>query len=200
MAYAEPIVRLIQELTKLPGVGEKTAERLAFHLLAQSKEDALRLAEAVRDLKEKVKSCGACYNITEVEPCAICADPRRDHAAVCVVEHGKDLWAIEKSGAYRGVYHVLHGHLSPLDGVGPDNLTVGRLVERIKQGGVREVILATNPTAEGDATAYFIQKTLAPLGVRITRIARGLPAGSSFEYASRTIVNDALEGRRELAP
>ncbi len=200
MTYAEPILRLIQELTRLPGIGEKTAERLAFHLLAQPKEDGLRLAEAVRDLKEKVKSCGACYNITEVDPCAICSDARRDREVVCVVEHGKDLWAIEKSGAYRGVYHVLHGHLSPLDGVGPENLTVGRLEERVRSGGVKEVILATNPTAEGDATAFYIQKALAPLGARVTRIARGLPAGSSFEYASRTIVSDALKGRRELSP
>lgn len=198
MGYAEPIVRLIQELTKLPGIGEKTAERLTFHLLAQPKEEGLRLAEAVRDLKEKVKSCSACYNITEVDPCSICADPRRDHASVCVVEHGKDVWAIEKSGAYRGVYHVLHGHLSPLDGVGPENLTIGRLAERVRRGGIQEVILATNPTAEGDATAFYIQKTLAPLGARVTRIARGLPAGSSLEYASRTILNDALQGRREL--
>ncbi len=198
MAYAEPIARLIEELTRLPGVGEKTAERLTFHLLAQTKEDGLRLSEAIRDLKEKVKSCGSCYNVTEVDPCSICADLKRDRGVVCVVELGKDLWAIEKSGAYKGVYHVLHGHLSPLDGVGPENLTIGRLLDRVKHGGVEEIILATNPTAEGDATAFYIQKALGPSGVRVTRIARGLPSGSSFEYASRTIVGDALRGRREL--
>ncbi|MBI2933878.1 MAG: recombination protein RecR [Planctomycetes bacterium] len=196
--YADPILRLIQELTKLPGIGEKTAERLVFHLLTQPKEDGLRLSEAIRDLKEKVRSCGTCYNITEADLCEICANAQRDHALVCVVEQSKDLWAIEKSGAYRGVYHVLHGHLSPLDGVGPENLTIGRLVERIRKGGIREVILATNPTAEGDATAFYLQKTLGAVGARVTRIARGLPAGSSFEYASRTIVSDALLGRREF--
>lgn len=199
MSYAEPIARLIEELCRLPGIGEKTAERLAFHLLTQPREEALRLAEAVRDLKDKVRSCSACYNISEQDPCALCADSRRDHGVVCVVEQTRDLWAIEKSGAYRGTYHVLHGHLSPIDGVGPENLTIGRLVERAKKGGVTEVILATNPTAEGDATAYYLRKALAPAGVRITRIARGLPAGGSFEYSSRTMVNDALSGRREFA-
>lgn len=198
MGYVDPILRLIEEFSKLPGIGEKTAERLTFHLLAQQKEEALRLSEAVRDLKEKVKSCSSCYNITEHDPCSICGDPKRDRALVCVVEQSKDLWAIEKSGAYRGTYHVLHGHLSPLDGVGPENLTIGRLVERARRGGIREVILATNPTAEGDATAFYLQKTLAPLGPKVTRIARGLPAGSSFEYASRTIVSDAIQGRREF--
>jgi recombination protein RecR len=200
MAYAEPVLRVIGELTRLPGVGEKTAERLAFHLLGQAKDDVLRLAEALRDLKEKVKSCGSCYNMTETDPCAICADARRDRGVVCVVEHGRDLWAIEKSGAFHGAYHVLHGRLSPLDGVGPENLTIGRLVERVRRGGVREVILATNPTAEGDATAFHLERTLKPLVEKVTRIARGLPAGGSFEYASRTIVQDALAGRRELAP
>ena len=198
MGYAEPIRRLIEELSRLPGIGEKSAERLAFHLLMQQKEEALRLSEAIRDLKDKVKSCSTCYNITDHDPCSICADPKRDQAHVCVVEQSKDLWAIEKSGAYRGTYHVLHGHLSPLDGVGPENLTIGRLVERARKGGLREVILATNPTAEGDATAFYLQKTLGPLDLKVTRIARGLPAGSSFEYASRTIVTDAIQGRREF--
>lgn len=198
MAAAEPIRRLIQELAKLPGVGEKTAERLAYHLHAAPREDALGLADAIREVKDRLRSCSVCYDITVTEPCAICADPRRDRRIVCVVEQSKDLGAIEKAGAYRGLYHVLHGRLSPLDGVGPGNLTIARLEERVKKGGIDEVILATNPTAEGDATAFYIQKALAGASARVTRIARGLPAGSSLEYASRTIVQDALSGRREF--
>lgn len=198
MAYAEPIVRLIQELSKLPGIGEKTAERLAFHLLAQPKSEALLLAQAVRDLKEQVKSCGTCYTISESDPCEICSDAKRDLATLCVVEQTRDVWAIERTGSFRGGYHVLHGHLSPLDGVGPENLTIPGLVERVRKGGVREVILATNPTAEGDATAWYLQTALQPMGVRVTRIARGIPAGSTLEYSDRTVVNDALSGRREL--
>lgn len=196
--YSEPILRLIQELSKLPGIGEKTAERLAFHLLAQPKDEGLQLADAIRGLKEKVKTCALCYNISELDPCAICADPKRDRTQVCVVEQMKDLWTIEKSGSYRGLYHVLHGHLAPLDGVGPEELTIRRLVERVKNGGIEEVILATNPTMEGDATAYYIRGALASTVVRITRIAKGIPAGSSLEYMNRTIVSDALEGRRDL--
>jgi len=198
VSYAEPIARLIQEFSRLPGIGEKTAERLTFHLLAQNKEEALRLAEAVKDLKEKVRNCSTCYNISEQDPCGLCSDAKRDKSLVCVVEQTKDLWAIEKSGGYRGLYHVLHGHLSPIDGVGPENLTIGRLADRVKKGGVTEVILATNPTAEGDATAFYVQKVLASTGVRVTRIARGLPAGGSFEYSSRSTVSDALQGRKDF--
>ena len=198
MGYAEPIVRLIQELGKLPGIGEKTAERLAFHLLAQAKPEAMLLANAIRDLKEQVKSCATCYNIAEQESCEICSDPKRDPALVCVVEQTRDLWAIERSGSYRGAYHVLHGHLAPLDGVGPENLTIPRLLDRVKKGGIREVILATNPTTEGDATAFYIQKALVPLGTQVTRIARGIQAGSTLEYSDRTVVGDALTGRREF--
>jgi recombination protein RecR len=197
MSTAEPIRRLIEELSRLPGIGEKTAERLAFHLLSHPKDDALRLAGAIRDVKEQVKSCGACYNITEQDPCAVCSDARRDLAVVCVVEQSKDLWAIEKSGAFRGGYHVLHGHLAPLDGVGPENLTIPGLLARVRKGGIREVILATNPTPEGDATAFYIQRALGD-GVRVTRIARGIPAGSTLEYSDRTVVGDALSGRREF--
>ena len=198
MGYAEPIVRLIQELGKLPGIGEKTAERLAFHLLAQPKSEAVLLATALRDLKEQVKSCTSCYNISESETCEICSDAKRDHGLVCVVEQMRDVWAIERSGSYRGAYHVLHGHLAPLDGVGPENLTIPGLLNRVKKGGIREVILATNPTPEGDATAFYLQKALAPLGVQVTRIARGIPAGSTLEYSDRTVVGDALSGRREF--
>lgn len=197
MAYAEPILRAIQELSKLPGIGEKTAERLAFHLLAQPQSEVQLLAAALRDLKEQVKACSGCYNISELDPCAVCADPKRDHATLCVVEQARDLWAIERSGAYRGGYHVLHGHLSPLDGVGPENLTIPGLLDRVRKGGVREVILATNPTAEGDATAFYIQKALGA-GIQVTRIARGIPSGGTLEYSDRTVVGDALSGRREF--
>jgi recombination protein RecR len=197
MSTAEPIVRVIQELAKLPGIGEKTAERLAFHLLAQPKSEAMLLANAVRDLKEQVKSCTKCYNISEVDLCEVCSDPKRDQGLICVVEQTRDLWAIERTGAFRGAYHVLHGHLSPLDGVGPEHLTIPALLDRIRKGGVREVILATNPTTEGDATAFYIQKAIGS-GAQVTRIARGIPAGSTLEYSDRTVVGDALSGRREF--
>ena len=198
MSYAEPLLRLIQELGKLPGIGEKTAERLAFHLLAQPKSEAMLLAQTIRDLKEQVKSCATCYNISEKDSCEICSDAKRDPGVVCVVEQTRDVWAIERTGSYRGAYHVLHGHLAPLDGVGPENLTIPGLLNRVKKGGIREVILATNPTPEGDATAFYLQKGLAPLGVQVTRIARGIPAGSTLEYSDRTVVGDALSGRREF--
>lgn len=197
MSTAEPIVRLIQELSKLPGIGEKTAERLAFHLLAQPKSEAMLLSNAVRDLKEQVKSCTKCYNISETDVCEVCTDAKRDHALICVVEQTRDLWAIERTGAFRGAYHVLHGHLSPLDGVGPENLTIPGLIDRIRKGGVREVILATNPTTEGDATAFYIQKAIGA-SAQVTRIARGIQAGSTLEYSDRTVVGDALSGRREF--
>ncbi len=197
MSYSEPILRLIQEFAKLPGIGEKTAERLAFHLLAQSQEEVLLLASALRDLKERVRACGTCYTISEQDPCVICSDPKRETAVVCVVEQMKDLWSIEKSGAYRGLYHVLHGHLAPLDGIGPEHLTIRKLVERVGKGSIQEVILATNPTMEGDATAHYLRQALSSAAVRVTRIARGIPAGSSLEYSNRTIVSDALQGRRE---
>ena len=197
MATNEPIVRLIQELSKLPGIGEKTAERLAFHLLAQPKSEAMLLSNAVRDLKEQVKSCVKCYNVSETDLCDVCADSKRDAGLICVVEQTRDLWAIERTGEFRGAYHVLHGHLSPLDGVGPENLTIPGLLDRVRMGGVREVILATNPTTEGDATAFYIQKALGS-GVKVTRIARGISAGSTLEYSDRTVVGDALSGRREF--
>jgi recombination protein RecR len=197
MPVSEPIVRLIQELSKLPGIGEKTAERLAFHLLAQPKSEAMLLANAVRDLKEQVKSCTKCYNVSETDFCEVCSDEKRDAGLICVVEQTRDLWAIERTGEFRGAYHVLHGHLSPLDGVGPENLTIPGLLDRVRKGGVREVILATNPTTEGDATAFYIQKAIGN-GTRVTRIARGISAGSTLEYSDRTVVGDAISGRREF--
>jgi|TARA_B100001964_G_C14060757_1_gene521296 recombination protein RecR len=198
MGYSEPIQKVIHEFSRLPGIGEKTAERLAFYLLAQSRDEGLTLAHAIRDLKEKVKSCSVCYNITEQDPCPICSDKKRDLNQVCVVEQMKDLWAIEKSGAFRGGYHVLHGTLAPIDGVGPEDLTIRKLIERVKQGGANEVILATNPTIEGDATAFFIRKAIDGFEVKVSRLARGISAGSSLEYANRTIVSDAFQGRREF--
>jgi recombination protein RecR len=198
MGYSEPIQKVIHEFSRLPGIGEKTAERLTFYLLAQSRDEGLTLAHAIRDLKEKVKSCSVCYNITEQDPCPICSDKKRDLNQVCVVEQMKDLWAIEKSGAYKGGYHVLHGTLAPIDGVGPEDLTIRKLVERVKQGGANEVILATNPTIDGDATAFFIRKAIDGSEVKVSRLARGISAGSSLEYANRTIVSDAFQGRREF--
>lgn len=198
MAYTEPILRLIREFAKLPGIGERTAERLTFHVLALPASEAQELAQAIRDVKERIRSCTTCYNISDQDPCEICSDRRRDPAVVCVVEQCKDLWTVEKSGVFRGVYHVLNGRLSPLDGIGPEHLTIAKLRERIRAGSIREVILATNPTAEGDATAYYLQKELSAAGVQVTRIARGLPAGSSLEFANRTMVQDAFQGRKEL--
>jgi recombination protein RecR len=194
----EPIRRLIVELAKLPGIGERTAERLAFHLLAAPRDEALLLSDAIRDLKEKLRACSGCTMVTESDPCAICADPRRDRSCVLVVEQTRDVWAIEKTAAYRGLYHVLQGRLSPLDGVGPEDLTLRKLTDRISQGGVREVILATNPNAEGDATCFYLIKRLS--GVRVTRLARGLPAGSTLEYASRSVLAEAIQERRNLEP
>lgn len=195
----EPLARLIEALTGLPGIGEKTAERLAFHLLMASKEDAMRLAYAIRDVKDQVRLCAVCFNVGASTPCAVCRDPKRDRATVCVVEQPGDLWAIERTGHYRGLYHVLGGRFAPLDGVGPDRLTVQPLVERLRSDGdIHEVILATNPTAEGDATAVYLLRVLQPLAVKVTRLARGLPSGSTLEYANRAVVADALQGRREF--
>jgi recombination protein RecR len=194
----DPMAVLIEALAGLPGVGTKTAERMAFHLLMASSEEAMRLAYAIRDVKEKVRHCATCFNIGPADPCAICRDPKRDRATLCVVEQPGDLWAIERASSYRGLYHVLLGRLAPLEGVGPDRLTGQKLVERLRAGGIHEVILATNPTSEGDTTAVYLQRLVQPLGIRVTRLARGLPAGSTLEYANRAVVTDALMGRREF--
>jgi recombination protein RecR len=194
----DPLAGLIEALAGLPGVGAKTAERMAFHLLMAPAEEAMRLAYAIRDVKEKIRHCAVCFNIGPDDPCAICRDPKRDRAVLCVVEQPGDLWAIERTAQYRGLYHVLLGRLAPLDGVGPDRLTAAKLAERLRAGEIRELILATNPTSEGDATAVYLQRLVQPLGVRITRLARGLPAGSTLEYANRAVVMDALQGRREF--
>src|SRR5438067_4593254 len=186
----------MEELGKLPGIGPKTAERLTHHLLAADRQEALALADALRAIKESVHPCRQCYNLTEGDLCSLCADPRRDAAVICVVEQPRDLAALERAGTYRGLYHVLQGRLAPLDNVGPEQLTVDSLLRRVQQGGVQEVIMATNPTMEGDGTALYISNLLAGTGVRITRLARGLPSGSVLEFANSQMLTDALEGRR----
>jgi recombination protein RecR len=196
--YAEPMARLIEELKKLPGVGAKSAERLAFHILRSTDDDAAALAEAVRDLKASLRLCSICNNVTDVDPCAYCASPTRNQRLVCVVEEPTNIAAVERSRSYQGVYHVLHGTLSPLHGIGPDQLRTGALVGRVERGEVDEVILATSPTLEGEATAHWLANALRSPLVKITRIATGVPAGSDIEYADEVTMARALEGRREL--
>jgi recombination protein RecR len=187
---------LVQEFGKLPGIGPKTAERLTHYLLGCDRRQALALAEALRAIVEEIHSCRNCFNLTEGELCGICSDPRRDATLLCVVEQPRDLAALERAGTYRGLYHVLGGRLAPLDNVGPDQLHLDSLVRRVKQGDIREVILATNPTLEGDGTALYISNLLEGTGVRLTRLARGLPSGSVLEFANTQMLTDALEGRR----
>jgi recombination protein RecR len=191
---------LVVELAKLPGIGRKTAQRLTFHLLKQPPDAAGRLADAIRRVRDRVTACAVCGNLTDQDPCAICADPRRDATLLCVVEEASDVGAIERSGGFRGHYHVLGGRLSPLDGVGPDALRLDGLLERVRNGaGVREVIIATNPSMEGEVTATYLQQLLQPTGVRVTRIARGLPVGGDLEYADGVTIAQALEARRDMA-
>ena len=196
--YAETIERLMAELGKLPGIGARTAERLAFHILKATDAEALGLADAIHDVKTKIRPCSQCFNLSEGELCAVCADPRRDRSAICVVEQPKDLLALEATGAYPGLYHVLMGHIAPLEGVEAEDLTIDALVERVKAGEIGEVILATNPTVAGDGTALHISSLLAPLGVKVTRLARGLPTGGQIEYANKSILSDAITERRDL--
>jgi len=198
MTGAGPIARLVAELAKLPGVGEKTAARLAFHILRAPAEDARALAQAIADLRTKIRLCSSCWDFTEQDPCGVCEDQRRDAALLCVVAHPQDVIAIERTGGYRGRYHVLHGVLSPLDGIGPDDLRIAELVKRCGDGRVREVIVATNPSVEGETTAIYLAKLLRPLGVRTSRIATGVPMGGELEYADRLTLARALDGRREL--
>ena len=196
--YAEPMARLIEELKKLPGVGTKSAQRFAFHILRSSDEDAAALAEAVRGLKASLRLCSICNNVTDIDPCAYCANPARNQRLVCVVEEPTNIGAVERSRGYQGVYHVLHGALSPLHGVGPDQLRTATLLARAERGEVDEVILATSPTLEGEATANWLANALRAFPVRVTRIATGIPAGSDIEYADEVTMARALEGRREL--
>jgi recombination protein RecR len=197
-AYTESLNRLIEEFGRLPGVGPKTAERLAFYILKAKPEEAMRLADAIRDVKNKIKRCQVCYNFSEQATCQICSDPRRDQSLICVVEQPKDVISLEKTGTCKWVYHVLGGHIAPLEGIEPDDLTIKELIERVRAGDIKELVMATNPNLAGDGTALYISSLLRTAGVKITRLARGLPTGSTIEYASGKILTDAIMGRREI--
>jgi recombination protein RecR len=197
MSLPDPLLRLVEELQRLPGTGPKGAQRLAFHILKTPREQADRLVDAVREVKEKVTYCSICANITEADPCEFCRDERRDRQLICVVEEPQNVAAIEKTREFKGVYHVLMGALSPLQGIGPDDLKIKGLLERVS-AGVREVILATNPNVEGEATAIYLARLLKPLGVKVTRIAMGVPVGSDLDYADEVTMHKSLEGRREV--
>jgi len=196
--FAEPMVRLIDEMKKLPGIGSKTAQRLAFHILRSSDEDAEALAAAVRDVKASLRLCSICNNITDIDPCIYCSSATRNQRLVCVVEETTNIASIEKTKHFNGTYHVLHGSLSPLHGVGPEQLRIANLMRRVENGGVDEVILATNPTVEGEATAVYLSEHLRRSGLRVTRIAMGIPVGSDIEYADEITMLKAMEGRRDL--
>lgn len=197
-ALARPLARLIDELSKLPGVGPKTAQRLAYHILRGTSTDAESLAAAVRSVKTDLRYCSVCFNIAESDPCGLCSSSERDQRVVCVVEEPLDVLAIERTGQFHGVYHVLHGAISPVNGVRPDDLRISELAQRVRAGGAEEVILATNPNLEGEATAMYIAQLLSGAGARVTRLARGLPMGGDLEYADEVTVSRALEGRRAL--
>jgi recombination protein RecR len=195
---AEPISRLIEELNKLPGIGPKGAKRLAYHLLRSSDEEAKALAEAVLTLKEKIKLCSVCFDSTDCDPCRICQDKERDHSKICVVEKPSDILPLEQTGKYDGVYHVLHGTISPTQGIGPEDLKIKELLARLKDGSVTEIIVATNPNVESETMAMYLQRLITPLGIRVTRLARGLPFGAELEYADDLTLGQALENRREF--
>ena len=192
----DTVNRLIEEFAKLPGIGKKSAERLAYHVFRQHETEALALADAIRNVKLNVRHCKTCFNLTEDDVCAICRDTRRDSTVLCVVEQPRDLMALEAAGNYRGVYHVLLGRIAPLEGVGPEQLTIEPLVERVRSGAIAEVIMATNPTLEGDGTALYLSNRLADFPVRITRLARGITSGSVLEFANKEVLNDAMQGRQ----
>jgi recombination protein RecR len=196
--YAGPVQTLIDELGRLPGIGPKSAQRIAFHLLKLPAEDAARLAHAIEEAKAKVTFCTRCYNVSEGSECSICSDPRRDTTVICVVEEPRDIVAVEKTGEFKGRYHVLQGAISPIEGIGPEQLRVKELLTRLEPEGVTEVILATNPNIEGEATAMYLARLLKPLGFRVTRIASGLPVGGDLEYADEVTLGRALEGRRDV--
>lgn len=196
--FAPPVARLIDELKRLPGIGQKTAQRLAFFLLRVDRDQALALSDAIRDAKEHVRECSVCNNITDTDPCLFCTSATRNKAMICVVEEATNIQAVEKTRQFSGLYHVLGGALSPLQGVGPDQLKIRSLIERLKGGAVEEIIIATNPTAEGEATAVYLSKLIKPLGVRVTRIAMGIPVGSDLEYADEVTMLKAMEGRRDI--
>jgi recombination protein RecR len=197
-ATPEPIVRLVEAFHRLPGIGPKSAQRLAFHMLRVSEKEAEELAAAVLDVKRRIKFCSSCLNITETDPCSFCADPARDASLICVVEQPLDIVAIDRAAAFKGRYHVLHGCLNPMEGVGPEQIHVRELLARVQDGAVREVIMATNPSLEGEATAMYVHRLLSPLGVRVTRLARGLPSGADLEYTDDVTLARALDGRQDL--
>lgn len=197
-AYTESLNKLIEQLGKLPGIGPKSAERLAFHILRTEPVEAVALAEAIKDVKTKIKRCQICYNYSEQPSCRICCDPGRDKNLICIVEQPKDVIKLEKTGACKWVYHVLGGHIAPLEGTEPDDLTINQLLERVRRGNVSEVVMATNPNMAGDGTALYISSLLKSTGVRITRLARGLPTGTTIEYASGKMLTDAIIGRQKL--
>ena len=194
----ESVTRLVEEFAKLPGIGKKSAERLAYHILRVHKAEAMALAEAIRGVKENVRYCRICYNLAEQDECSICLDPRRDRTLLCVVEQPRDLMALEQAGNFQGLYHVLLGRIAPLEGLGPEQLTIDALVRRVREGGFREVIMGTNPTLEGDGTALYISSLLAELPVEVTRLARGITVGSVLEFANKEILADALAGRQKF--
>jgi recombination protein RecR len=197
-AIPKPVARLIEEFSRLPGIGPKTASRLTYYLLRQPQEQSRALAEALVEMKARTRFCSVCFNITEDDPCPICRDESRQNGVICVVEDPLDVIALERTREFKGRYHVLHGAISPVDDIGPEDLKVRELLVRMREPGIREVILATNPTLEGEATAMYLQKQLAPLGARVTRLARGLPVGGDLEYADETTLTRALQGRSEM--
>ena len=195
---AEPVRRLVEQFDKLPGIGPKTAQRLAFYMIRMPKEEASSLADALIGVKERIVLCSQCFNITETDPCELCDDPGRDRSRICVVEEALDVVALERAASYKGLYHVLHGVISPMNGIGPDDLKIQPLLGRLRRGEVQEVVLATNPNLEGEATSMYVQRLLAPLGIKVTRPARGLPVGGDLEYADEVTLGRAMEGRQEF--
>jgi recombination protein RecR len=198
MRYPLPLAELIEAFARLPGIGRKTAQRLAFHIIADKSDFPLKLSEAILNARSRIGECSVCYNITEDDPCVICSDQRRDHGQICVVESARDLMAIEKTGEYSGVYHVLGGVISPMEGIGPDEIRLKELIVRVRDNDITEVILATNPTVEGEATSMYISKLLSPAGINVTRLAHGIPVGGDIEYVDEVTIMKALEGRRKV--
>ncbi|WP_027399517.1 recombination mediator RecR [Anaerovorax odorimutans] len=196
--YAKSLSRLISELSKLPGIGGKTAQRLAFHILSMEDKDAVAIADSIVEAKKNMKYCSICGNLTDIDPCSICNDPSRDQSVVCVVESPRDVFAMERMKEFRGLYHVLHGAISPMDGIGPEDINLKQLIVRLQQNDIKEVILATNPNIEGEATAMYTARLIKPAGIKVTRIAHGVPVGGDLEYADEITLSKAMEGRREL--
>ncbi len=198
MNFIAPVSKLIDEFSKLPGIGRKTAQRLAFHVLSLREDQAFSLANAIVDAKRKTRFCSVCFNITDVDPCIFCSNEKRDQSTICVVESSKDVIAIEKTREYKGLYHVLHGAISPMDGIGPDDIKLKELIQRLSNTEIKEIIVATNPTIEGEATAMYISRIISPLGITVSRIAHGIPIGGDLEYADEVTLSKSLEGRRKL--